>query len=170
MSNYGIPTGKIKIKSLDDGTLVTAQYNPKEFEIKATPAWSETGEANKAGIHQEFGGAKARTVTLELTFDGYEQALSSPYTVDVAEEVGKLQRLATVIEPGSQREEKRRPHWCVASWGTSLRAFRCVITSLSTKYTMFDAGGRPLRATCNVTLSEADSVKAKGSGGAGGTK
>ena len=36
--------------------------------------------------------------------------------------------------------------------------FRCVIESLSTKYTMFDDKGAPLRATCTVKLKEADVV------------
>jgi phage protein U len=51
----------------------------------------------------------------------------------------------------------------MATWGTTLRGFRCVIESLSTKNTMFDSSGKPLRATCTVKLKEADSVKAKGS-------
>jgi hypothetical protein len=176
MSEYGRATGKISIQSLDDGTLVVAQYNPKELQIDRTVPWSPTGEANKSsnssggggggqsnsGIHLEFTGAQGRSLSVELLFDGYEKGASSGFSVDVAGEVSKLEHLASVIAPGSQLEDKRRPHWCVATWGTSLRAFRCVIESLTTKYTMFDSSGNPLRATCTVKLKEADSVKAKG--------
>jgi hypothetical protein len=182
MSEYGRASGKITIKSLDDGTEVKAQYNPKELQIDRTVPWSPTGETNKSndsgakaknngGIHLEFTGAQGRTLSVELLFDGYEKSAGAGFKVNVAGEVGKLEHLASVRKPGSTKEDDRRPHWCVADWGNSLRAFRCVIESLSTKYTMFDNEGNPLRATCTVKLKEADSVKAGkpgGSGGAGG--
>ncbi len=173
MSQYGRATGKISIQSLDDGTLIEAQYNPKELQIDRTVPWSPTGEANKAnageassnnsGVHLEFTGAQGRTLSIEMLFDGYEKSAGAGFSVDVAGEISKLEKLASVISPGSSKEDDRRPHWCVATWGTTLRGFRCVIESLSTKYTMFDSGGKPLRATCTVKLKEADSVKAKGS-------
>jgi uncharacterized membrane protein YgcG len=74
-----------------------------------------------------------------------------------------------VLEPGSTDENKRRPHRCVVTWGLTVPGFRCVIESLSTKYTMFSEQGIPLRATCTVKLKEADVVamaKSDGSGGA----
>jgi len=172
MSQYGRATAKIEIQSLDDGTNVKAQYNPKELQIDRTVPWSPTGEANKAnaqtasadnsGIHLEFTGAQGRTLSVELLFDGYENQGGAGFTVDVAGEVSKLEKLASVRKPGSSKEDDRRPHHCMVAWGTTLRGFKCVIESLSTKYTMFDMGGRPLRATCTVKLKEADSVKAKG--------
>lgn len=33
--------------------------------------------------------------------------------------------------------------------------FRCVIDSLTTKYTMWDGAGTPVRATCTLNLKEA---------------
>ena len=55
-------------------------------------------------------------------------------------------------------------------WGEVLDGFKCVIESLTTKYTMFSDTGAPLRATCTVKLKEADVVSGKKSpqgGGAG---
>jgi hypothetical protein len=172
MSDYGRAKGKITIKSLDDQTEVTAQFNPKELQIDRTVPWSPTGETNRTntaatdsavnnhGINLEFTGAQGRSLSVELLFDGYEKSADRGFHVDVLEQVGKLEHLAAVIDP-SGLEAKRRPHHCVANWGGSLRAFRCVIESLSTKYTMFDAEGNPLRATCTVKLKEADHVSAK---------
>jgi len=163
-----IPAGKAAIRSLDDGTVVIAEYNPKELQIDKSVPWSKVNQANQSnekGIHLEFTGAEGRTMSLELLFDGYEQDRS------VASEVSKLERLASVWKPGSTNENERRPHFCVAVWGEMLgpNGFRCVIESLSTKYTMFSPGGAPLRATCTVKLKEADVVSmAKGSGGGGG--
>jgi hypothetical protein len=36
-----------------------------------------------------------------------------------------------------------------------VKPFRCVITSLAVRYTMFAKDGKPLRAVCSVELSEA---------------
>ena len=175
MSQYGrVPDkGKIEIRSIDKkGLFVTAQYNPKELQIDRTVPWSPTGEANKGntsqasatnnGIHLEFTGAQGRTLSVELLFDGYEDEGGDGFTVDVAGEVSKLEELASVREPGSTEEDLRRPHWCMVKWGSTLQGFRCVIESLSTKYTMFDSSGAPKRATCTVKLKEADLTKKKG--------
>jgi hypothetical protein len=52
---------------------------------------------------------------------------------------------------------QRRPPLCVAVWGVSA-PFRCIVAGVQTKITMFATDGRPLRATCTVTLTEADVV------------
>lgn len=170
MSQYGrVPTGsgKISIKSLDTGLIVHAQYNPKELQIDRTVPWSPTGEAGKVnstaassgGVHLEFTGAQGRTLSVEMLFDGYETGGGPGFTVDVGSQVKILETLASVIK-AQGKEDERRPHHCMVVWGTSLMDFKCVIESLSTKYTMFDPSGKPLRATCTVKLKEAASVKA----------
>ena len=166
MSNFNRATEKISIGSLDDGTQIEAQYNPKELQVDMSVPWSKVNQANNSntqGIHLEFTGADGRTVTVELLFDGYETNTS------VAGQVKALQTLASVWKPDSKQENERRPHRCVAKWGKTLDSFRCVIESLSTKYTMFGDDGTPLRATCTVTLKEADVVSmAKGGDANGG--
>jgi hypothetical protein len=155
MSDFNRATEKISIGSLDDGTQVVAQYNPKELQVDMTVPWSKVNQANNSntqGIHLEFTGADGRTITVELLFDGYETNTS------VAPQVQALQTLASVWKPNSKQENERRPHRCVAKWGKAVDSFRCVIASLSTKYTMFGDDGTPLRATCTVTLQEADVV------------
>jgi hypothetical protein len=156
---------KISIGSLDGGPKVEAQYNPKELEISKTVPWSKVNEANKSngkstqdqGIHLEFTGAEGRSISVELLFDGYELKAGGR-GVDVAACVADLETLASVRVPGSKKEDERRPHRCVVTWGKALNEFRCVIESLSTKYTMFSPEGVPLRATCVVKLKEADVV------------
>ena len=159
--------GKISIASLDDDVTVVAQYNPKELSIDRSVPWSPVSQANQSnanGIHLEFTGAQGRTISVELLFDGYEKKQS------IAPQVQALEKLASVIDPTSPSEDKRRPRRCVATWGSTLGSFRCVISQLTTKYTMFGADGTPLRATCTVSLMEADvvSMGKGGSGGAGG--
>jgi len=170
MSNFKHPSGSkvgvITIASVDTGILVDAQYNPKELQIDKSVPWQKNPQSNKSpekGIQLEFTGAEGRSMSVELLFDGYET------NTPVTPQVEALNTMASVLEPGSQDENKRRPHRCVVTWGATVPGFRCVIESLSTKYTMFSDQGIPLRATCTVKLKEADVVamaKSDGSGGA----
>ncbi|HTR49774.1 MAG TPA: hypothetical protein VMJ10_03640 [Kofleriaceae bacterium] len=148
----------ITLASLDDGTTVKAQYNPKELQIDKNVPWSKVNQANQSqaaqggqGIHLEFTGAEGRTMSIEMLFDGYETNTS------IVPQVKALEWLTSVLQPDAQQEALRRPHRCVAVWGNDI-SFRCVINSLQTKYTMFSSSGTPLRATCTVKLMEADVV------------
>ena len=173
MSNFQHPkkgAGTISIGSVDEKSItVDAQYNPKELQIDKSVPWTKTNQANqsnKNGINLEFTGADGRSMSLELLFDGYETG------VPVSAQVEALNTMASVWKPESTKEEERRPHLCVVTWGATIPSFKCVIESVSTKYTMFSDAGLPLRATCTVKLKEADSVTGKASGGgasAGGT-
>jgi hypothetical protein len=159
MSNFQHPKqgqpGVVSIASVDTGIQVHAQYNPKELQIDKSVPWQKNPQSNKSpekGIQLEFTGAEGRTMSLELMFDGVEKKTS------VAGNVGILNTMASVLDPGNTDENKRRPHRCVVTWGSTIPSFRCVIESLSVKYTVFSDEGVPLRATCTVKLKEADLV------------
>lgn len=165
------PSAKLTIGSLDDSTTVSAQYNPKELQVDQTVPWKKPEAANQTGTQKspdgaqdpialEFTGAEGRTMSVELLFDGYEKA--GDRKVNVAGEIAKLETLARVRNPSEPDEKKRRPHQCIVTWGgRGLPSFKCVIESLSTKYTMFSSDGEPLRATCTVKLKEAHAVDKK---------
>jgi len=169
---------RLTIGSLDDPKLnVVAQYNPKELELARTVPWTKHNSDNTPesrrkkpapGTDVEFTGAEGRTISLELLFDGFENNRS------VLKQVLDLDEMATPREATSTKSELRRPHQCVVVWGTyaeldkrtrerpetelAMRPLRCVIDSLTVKYTMFSEAGVPLRAVANVKLREA-SVK-----------
>lgn len=161
-----IPPGeKISIGSIDEPTeenSVSAQYNPKELQIDKSVPWQKHNKANANGLQLEFTGAEGRTMSVELLFDGYEEHES------IQGQVAKLEKLATVRQPNSPKDEMRRPHHCVVTWGTVMgggdNKFRCVIEQISTKYTMFSPGGVPLRATVTLKLKEAERVSMASSG------
>lgn len=170
MSNFEHPKagspGVISIGSSDNkGLTVEAQYNPKELQIDKSVPWQKNPQSNKSpdkGIQLEFTGAEGRSMSLELLFDGYEKKES------IAGQVEMLNAMASPIKAGSTDENQRRPHLCLVKWGATIPTFKCVIESLSTKYTMFSDTGIPLRATCTVKLKEADTVSmAKADGAAG---
>ncbi len=161
------PGAKISIGSLDEtGLSVDAQYNPKELQIDKSVPWQKHNKANANGLQLEFTGAEGRTMSVDLLFDGYEENASVQDSVDV------LQRLATVREPNSSEDDKRRPHHCVVVWGTVMgggdNKFKCVIEQISTKYTMFSQDGAPLRATVTLKLKEAERVSMASGGDSGG--
>lgn len=170
------PREKLSIGSLDDPKLtVVAHYNPAEFSVAKSLPWTNKTEQNDPRAmtrsnqdSHEFKGTPARSFTLELLFDNYEQGTSVKPIVDV------LDQLSTVRDPESSHEELRRPHFCVVSWGAGVN-IRCIINSLNIKLTMFAQDGTPLRAVCTMELQEAnlksttgavhaglDSIKASG--------
>jgi len=136
---------------------IEAQYNPKELGRTTTASWqphpntstkqSPTGDD---GRWLEYGSTEPRTLTVELLFDGYEQGIS------VAPIVDKLERLTIPVDMRSRNRSERRPQICVAVWGK--QKLRCVVTSVTTKLTMFSPSGDPLRATCTVALKEVDAI------------
>jgi hypothetical protein len=167
---------RLTIGSLDNPTLtVIAQYNPKEIELARTVPWQKhnsdnTPEARRKkpapGSDVEYTGGEGRTISLELLFDELETGKS------VLKQLLDLDEMATPRDASSTKTELRRPHQCVVVWGAyadlekaqrpkeekAMRPLRCVIDSLTVKYTMFSSDGVPLRAMANVKLREA-SVK-----------
>jgi hypothetical protein len=144
---------KVVIGSLDDpGKGVEAQYNPSELTIEKSVPWQahKVNKANEPDL--EFTGGEARTLSLELTFDGIEKKQNvEPSVLDLLE-------LATVRDPNVDDEEHKRPHLVAVVWGDQLSSFRGVIESLSTKFTMFLPDGTPTRATCSVKIKEASKL------------
>jgi hypothetical protein len=144
---------KLSIGSLDDPRVsIDAHYNPKELQFSRNVPWSPHQLANKNGGDQlevEFTGAQPRSMDLELLFDGFETRTSVQSCIDV------IETLAAVRNPEGDADE-RRPHYCVVAWGDGgVPPLRCVIESVTVKYTMFDRVGTPLRAVANVKVREA---------------
>jgi hypothetical protein len=152
MTRFQPATAKLSIGSIDDSTLfVHAQYNPKEVQLKRTVPWTEHKD-----VVVEFTGVKARSLSVELLFDGFEAKRS------VQPELDKLEQLASPHDPRSKAPHSKddklmRPHWCIVAWGF-MPKLRCVIESVTVKYTMFDDRGTPLRAIATVELKEAASA------------
>ncbi len=136
---------------------IVAQYNPKELARTATATWTAhpntSHRQSKSGDNMawmEYGTSEPRSLTLELLFDGYEEGISIAATVE------SLESLTLPLDKSSRTLHHRHPQLCVAVWGT--QTLRCVVMSVATKLTMFDASGEPLRAVCSVTLKEVDVI------------
>lgn len=143
---------KLVLIGLECNVDVTAQYNPKEVSIEKSLSWN-AGANKKADLPQlEFSAVQARTLSMELMFDTYEQE------EDVQVHLAQLMRLASVIDPAAKdhSEKDRRPTLVQVQWGKpDMPIFRGVIASISTKLTMFLPSGMPVRATCTIKIMEA---------------
>lgn len=176
---------KLTIVSFDDPTVgVVAQYNPKELSFDKSFGWSKHDGTKGEKPAMEFTGAEPRSTSIELVFDGYEDAelairkptesKISQVSKTVKDAVETLMTLASVRDPKEKKDEKlRRPHIVLVVWGDTF--MRGVIESVNAKYTMFDPTGVPLRATVTVKIKElADDMEARpaaaggGAAGAGG--
>lgn len=168
------PHVKLTIGSLEDSTLtVQAQFNPKEVQLDRQVPWGEHNVRDNRPVRwrvdtseydAEYTGAPGRTLTLELMFDHYELPDSPEKPRSVEPILDALDEMACVKDPASSEDDDRRPHHCVVTWGAGsgmqgLRPFRCVIESISSKLTMFDRDGTPVRAVATVKLREANVLK-----------
>jgi hypothetical protein len=177
-ATFGLVASKFSIKSLDEGDrkdlTIHAQFNPKDLTIDKSVPWGAPGDAGggngntkqakgDGGIEMQFTGAQGRTLQVELLFDDVDKdRRSGPDGArGITDLIAGLEELATVRNPKAKDEHLRRPHWCIATWGTALDGFRCVITNIQTKYELFDTAGVPLRAKCTLKLAEAASVSIK---------
>jgi Contractile injection system tube protein len=160
-NRYGLftpPTDKFVIGTVDGGDShaieVSAQYNPKELSMQAAAKWAPTnGNGKKASGSSQalaWSGTDPQTMTVELLFDGVEENVSVRPLIDA---------LIALTEPREMKSTDlwmRRPPLCVAIWGTDPKKFRCIVQTVGTKITVFSKHGQPLRATCTVSLMEAN--------------
>lgn len=146
------------IPEMDEEALtIEAQFNPKELQIESPIGWKEhasIGAQSVATKPMEFTGMGVETMKVELVFDAFEEDNDA-----VVNSINTLKQMAQVREPNEPKAKgvkqvkgvKQRPNFCVATWGTQ-QPFRCVIESISVKYTMFSTDGTPVRATVMLGL------------------
>ena len=153
------PDPKVIIKNLETGAEVHALFNPTELSVKKSAKWEKHKEAKGDNPLLEFTAAQPMELSLELLFDAYERR-GNVYD----DYVKPLLSFMHVME------ETKHPPICRLIWGREFPEFTGVITSLSTKYTMFLRDGKPVRATCSITMTQADKVQLKEEQKSGGKK
>jgi nucleoid-associated protein YgaU len=138
---------------VEDGgsTELKFRFNPKEYSISKSATWSRpTNKSAKSSSKPEFGGVQPQSVTMELFFDDWENP--------DADLVADIQKLMGWLKPSDESLDKKKPQPQILKfqWGgnQSLSQFKGFLKSVSVKYTMFKADGKPVRATANITLEE----------------
>lgn len=125
------------------------QFNPTELSIDKDVAWTKDKKSSDDSPVLEFNGGEPKTLAVELMFDGFETK------EDVyAKYISRLEKLALVDK------NLKRPPMTTFTWG-AFPVFKGVLTSVNVKYTMFMEDGKPVRATVNLKMREADSATTK---------
>jgi hypothetical protein len=141
-----------------EGKVEEFLLNPTGVSTEQTATWDKATDttSNSDDPVLEFTSADPKSLSLELEFD----------TLDSKENVYEkfirsLENL-TLID-----SDLKRPPMVKVVWGQAggLPAFGGVVSSVSTKYTMFLPDGVPVRATCSVKMKQASTVRVKKSDG-----
>lgn len=151
---------KIKItpfldrKGTSRGEPIKVLFNPNTYSITKTIRWNPTQSKEHNAPSLDFGGGGSRTLSLELFYDVTEPIDGIPVK-DVREKTNKLVDLTRI-----NRDLGKPPMAPVVEvgWGNATGEydfpFTGVISSLTQSFTLFDAEGRPLRATLRVDFTE----------------
>jgi hypothetical protein len=141
---------KASITNLYTNDKLECLFNPTEYTIAKTNNWQAKPVKGKNVPKMDFTGGGARSMTVELLFDVFENPLG-----DVRTHTDKLFKMCAIDSSKvNQKTQKGRPPFILFEWGQNWQ-FKSAITSLSIRFTLFRHDGVPVRALANLTLMEA---------------
>ncbi|RYG39668.1 hypothetical protein EON79_23970, partial [bacterium] len=142
---------KASLTNLYTNEKVDCLFNPTEYTIQKTNNWQSKPVVGRNVPKMDFTGGGARTLTVELLFDVYEDPAG-----DVRTHIDKLNKL-TLVEPSKKntKTEKARPPFVLFEWGQNWH-FKAAVTQMSVRFTLFRSNGVPVRAMVNLSLQEAE--------------
>lgn len=117
-----------------------------------TPMWTPSQNSEGDAPTLEFTDGQPKTLSVDLMFDGFEQKLN------VHDKFVQPLEGLTAVDP-----DLHRPPMVSVSFPQAMHIpqFAGVVTSVSTKYTMFLPDGTPCRATCTITVKKASGATTK---------
>ncbi len=140
------------------GEPLTVHFNPASLQLQLSNELKDTKNNERK---QYIAKANAK-LTMDLQFDTTDTG------TDVTQTTRQLQAfLAPPLPEGDAARQQIPPPLVLFEWGT-LR-FKGIAENYRETIDFFSAGGVPLRASVNLTLSRQDQVFDPSSGGAGGT-
>lgn len=125
----------------EGGQPIKVRFNPTQYSLNHGNQVAEIGVPGLAAPILQYVRGNARTLSMELLFDTYEEKSSvrEAYTDKI---YGLL-----AIDP-----DKHAPPICTVEW-KELK-FTCVLERVDGRFTMFLEDGTPVRATLNVSFKE----------------
>jgi hypothetical protein len=136
--------------------IVPCLFNPAEFTVERTNQYTEVNIPGLPSSIFQFVKGGARTVTMDLFFDTYEEKMDVRLFTDriTGWDSGSMFSKLPDIAKGLMDidSELHGPPICYFTWGTYI--FPCIIERVTKRFTMFLPEGFPVRATLNVTLKE----------------
>jgi nucleoid-associated protein YgaU len=142
-----------KVGAKPGGTLarIPLQFNPAQLALSKTTEWRRTPSrmAGQSAL-PEFVGSGPRSLSFEVFLDA-----TATHDNSVEKAVEQLMK-ACVPTPSSLARKTPASPWVRFDWGTSkTTSFDGVLSGLNVSYTLFDVDGKPLRATCALSIEEA---------------
>ncbi|MEW6231992.1 MAG: peptidoglycan-binding protein, partial [Chloroflexota bacterium] len=129
-------------------------FNPTEYSISKQNQWSVSGAKRGRDVATlEFGGGQPKQITLQLFFDAYEQEGGD--VREYTDGLLKLMQIDQTLKSSNPNSGKGQPPKCRLQWGR-VWSFNCVIENMTQKFTLFRDDGRPVRATVDLTLRQAE--------------
>jgi nucleoid-associated protein YgaU len=127
---------------------IAFQFNPKEVTIAKAAKWErKPAKGAPTAGPPDFMGADGSKLTLEMFFDA-----TSTQDAAVVKSVEQLFSCCIPTEK-SRVNNKSAPPLVVLHWG-NITSFASYVTSVSAKFTLFNADGMPIRAVCSVAMEE----------------
>jgi nucleoid-associated protein YgaU len=140
----------------DPSVRVTFLFNPKELSVEKSNQYAEVNIPGLSSPIFQFVRGNARSVTMDLFFDTYEEGTDVRLHTDKITGWDAGSMFSNL--PGSAKglmdidSELHAPPVCLFIWGAFV--FQCIIDRVSKRFTMFLPEGIPVRATLSVTLKE----------------
>jgi len=140
--------------------VVPCLFNPKELSVEKSNQFAEVAVPGLSSPVLQFVRGNARSVTMDLFFDTYENGVDVRVFTDRITGWDAGSMLSNL--PGAAKglmdidSELHAPPVCLFIWGAFV--FQCIIERVSKRFTMFLPEGIPVRATLSVTLKEYQEV------------
>lgn len=137
-----------KSLSVPFATLVFS-YNPSEVKTSRSATWKKPDGAMTAT--PEYISSGPQKAQLSIFFDEWSNSGG-----DVSKPVNQILSWTKPSRASVDQHDRPRPPVVAFQWGQSgaLAAHKWCIESVSAEYTMFRPDGTPIRATCDLSLSE----------------
>jgi nucleoid-associated protein YgaU len=141
----------------DNPTLVVpCLFNPKELSVEKSNQFAEVNVPGLPSPIFQFVRGNARSVTMDLFFDTYEEGIDVRVFTDriTGWDAGSMFSKLPGASKGLMDidSDLHAPPVCLFIWGAFI--FQCIIERVSKRFTMFLPEGIPVRATLSVTLKE----------------
>jgi hypothetical protein len=136
--------------------IVPCLFNPKELSVEKSNQFAEVNIPGLSSPIYQFVRGNARSVSMDLFFDTYEQGTDVRIFTDriTGWDAGSIFSKLPDTPKGLMDidSDLHAPPICLFVWGTFI--FQCIIERVSKRFTMFLPEGIPVRATLSVTLKE----------------
>jgi hypothetical protein len=121
-------------------------FNPKDYSTGLQAGWNFKPQ-KKPGEHPEYTGTQLRTLDVEMFLDATDS--------DDGDVTPAIDVLMSTVRPTDKSTHANAPFppIVVFSWG-SAPPFVGVVKSVTASLTLFRPDGKPVRATCKVSLQE----------------